>query len=164
MLEIDFTPFFDCEIILNSITLTISEAVVEDLTGQAGLSLPLSCVSHDHITFIYRIAPVDTDVASQSLVRDLNIAISATALVDAHTKPCLRMTWTAVVDFTVPVNPGYRPTMQPIHARTDQASYPLGVRALHHLQHRLLRDLMLYLLSKHQRHRQKQQYRNSELQ
>ncbi|KAI0445984.1 TRAPP trafficking subunit Trs65-domain-containing protein [Xylaria telfairii] len=126
MLEIDFTPFFDCEIILNSITLAIPEAVVEDLTGQASLSLPLSCVSHDHITFIYRIIPVDTDVASQSLMRDLNIEISATALVDAHTKPCLRMTWTAVVDFTVPVNPGYGPTMQPIQRAHRPSQLSIG--------------------------------------
>ncbi|KAI0458647.1 TRAPP trafficking subunit Trs65-domain-containing protein [Xylaria acuta] len=126
MLEVDFTPFFDCEIILNSITLAIPEAAVENLTGQAGLSLPLSCVSHDHITFIYRIVPADTDVVSQSLVRDLDIAISATALVNPHTKPCLRMAWTAVVDFTVPVNPGYGPTMQPIQRAHRPSQLSIG--------------------------------------
>ncbi|KAI8950966.1 TRAPP trafficking subunit Trs65-domain-containing protein [Xylaria longipes] len=126
MLEVDFTPFFDCEIILNSITLAIPEAVVEDLTGQSGVSLPLSCVSHDHITFIYRIVPADTDVVSQDLVRDLDIAISATALVNPDTKPCLRMTWTAVVDFTVPVNPGYGPTMQPIQRAHRPSQLSIG--------------------------------------
>ncbi|KAI1755144.1 TRAPP trafficking subunit Trs65-domain-containing protein [Xylaria castorea] len=126
MLEVDFTPFFDCEIILNSIALAVPEAVVEDLTGQAGLSLPLSCVSHDHITFIYRIVPANTDVVSQSLVRDLDIAITATAFVSPHTKPCLRMTWTAVVDFTVPVNPGYGPTMQPIQRAHRPSQLSIG--------------------------------------
>ncbi|GAP84919.1 putative TRAPP complex subunit Trs65 family protein [Rosellinia necatrix] len=114
MLEVDFTPFFECEVILDSITLTIPEAIVENLTDQPGLSLPLSCVSHDHITFIYRITPAETDVTPQSLSRDLDIAISAIALVNHHTKPQLRMTWTAAVDFTVPVNPGYGSTMPPI--------------------------------------------------
>ncbi|TRX98273.1 hypothetical protein FHL15_000918 [Xylaria flabelliformis] len=126
MLEVDFTPFFDCEIILNSITLAIPEAIVEDLTGQAGLSLPLSCVSHDHITFIYRIVPVDTDIASQSPMRDLNIAITATALVNPHTKPSLKLAWAAVVDFTVPVNPGYGPTMQPIQRAHRPSQLSIG--------------------------------------
>ncbi|KAI0877351.1 TRAPP trafficking subunit Trs65-domain-containing protein [Hypoxylon argillaceum] len=126
MLEVDFTPFFDCEIILNSITLAITEAMVEDLTNQAGLSLPLSCVSHDHITFIYRIVPVDTDVVSQSLMRDLDISISATALVNPHTKPQLRMAWTAAVDFTVPVNPGYGSTMQPIQRAHRPSQLSIG--------------------------------------
>ncbi|KAI1180665.1 TRAPP trafficking subunit Trs65-domain-containing protein [Nemania sp. FL0916] len=111
MLEVDFTPFFDCEIVLNGISLAIPDAAVEDLTEQAGISLPLSCVSHDHITFVYRIAPTDTDVVSKGLMRDLNIEISATALVDSHTKPQLRMAWTAAVDLTVPVTPGYSSTM-----------------------------------------------------
>ncbi|KAJ2975064.1 hypothetical protein NUW58_g2941 [Xylaria curta] len=126
MLEVDFTPFFDCEIILNSITLAVPEAIVEDLTDQAGLSLPLSCVSHDHITFVYRIVPTETDVVSQSLMRDLNIAISATALVGPYTKPRLRMTWMAAVDFTVPVNPGYGSTMQPIQRAHRPSQLSIG--------------------------------------
>ncbi|KAI0206271.1 TRAPP trafficking subunit Trs65-domain-containing protein [Astrocystis sublimbata] len=126
MLELDFTPFFDCEIILNSIALTIPEAVVEDLTGQAGLSLPLSCVSHDHVSFIYRIVPVDTDIVSQNLVQDLHIAITATAMVNDESKPRLEMAWTAVVDFTVPVNPGYGPTMQPIQRAHRPSQLSIG--------------------------------------
>ncbi|KAI0117725.1 TRAPP trafficking subunit Trs65-domain-containing protein [Nemania sp. FL0031] len=126
MLEVDFTPFFDCEIILNSILLTVPEAVVEDLTDQAGLSLPLSCVSHDHITFIYRIVPAESDVTPQNLMRDLDIAISATALVNPHTKPQLKMAWTAVVDFTVPVNPGYGSTMQPIQRAHRPSQLSIG--------------------------------------
>ncbi|KAI1126088.1 TRAPP trafficking subunit Trs65-domain-containing protein [Nemania abortiva] len=126
MLEVDFTPFSDCEIILNSILLTIPEAVVEDLTDQAGLSLPLSCVSHDHITFIYRIVPADSDVVLQNLMRDLNIEISATILVNPHTKPQLRMAWTAAVDFTIPVNPGYGSTMQPIQRAHRPSQLSIG--------------------------------------
>ncbi|KAI1351444.1 TRAPP trafficking subunit Trs65-domain-containing protein [Xylaria sp. FL0043] len=126
MLEVDFTPFFDCEIILDNITLEIPDATVEDLTAQAGLSLPLSCVSHDHITFIYRIVPRDTDVISQNQMRDLNIAISAIALVSPQTKPRLSLAWTAAVDFTVPVNPGYGSTMQPIQRTHRPSQLSLG--------------------------------------
>ncbi|KAI0543063.1 TRAPP trafficking subunit Trs65-domain-containing protein [Xylaria digitata] len=126
MLEVDFTPFFDCEIILNDITLSIPDATVEDLTAQASLSLPLSCVSHDHVTFIYRIIPIDTDIASHNLMRDLNIAISATALVNPHTKPQLSLAWTTAVDFTVPVNPGYGSIMQPIQRAHRPSQLSIG--------------------------------------
>ncbi|KAI1119637.1 TRAPP trafficking subunit Trs65-domain-containing protein [Nemania sp. NC0429] len=126
MLEVDFTPFFDCEINLDDITLTVPEATVEHLTDQTGLALPLSCVAHDHITFIYRIVPADTDVASRNLMRDLDIAISATALVNPDTKPQLRMAWTAVVDFTVPINPGYDSTMQPIQRAHRPSQLSIG--------------------------------------
>lgn len=126
VLEFDFTPFFECEIVLDNISLSIPEATVEDLTNLAGLSLPLSCVSHDHITFIYRITPVETDVVSQSLMRELNIKISATALMSPDTKPQLRMAWTTAVDFTVPVNPGYGPTMQPIQRAHRPSQLSIG--------------------------------------
>lgn len=126
MLEVDFTPFFDCEIILDNITLTVPDATVEHLTDQAGLSLPLSCVSHDHITFIYRIVPAETDVVARTLMRDLDIAISATALVNSDTKPQLRMAWTAAVDFTVPINPGYDSTMQQIQRAHRPSQLSIG--------------------------------------
>ncbi|TGJ83691.1 hypothetical protein E0Z10_g5057 [Xylaria hypoxylon] len=126
MLEVDFTPFFDCEIILNGIKLSIPDATVEDLTAQADLSLPLSCVSHDHITFIYRIVPFDTDIVSQNLMRDLNIAISATVLVNTHTKPQLSLAWTAAVDFAAPVNPGYGSTIQPIQRAHRPSQLSIG--------------------------------------
>ncbi|KAI0526007.1 TRAPP trafficking subunit Trs65-domain-containing protein [Xylaria bambusicola] len=126
MLEVDFTPFFDCEISLDKITLAIPDATVEDLTAEAGLCLPLSCVSHDHITFIYRINPRASDVASHNLMRDLDITISATALVSPSTKPQLKLVWTAAVDFTVPVNPGYGSTMQPIQRTHRPSQLSLG--------------------------------------
>ncbi|KAI0432620.1 TRAPP trafficking subunit Trs65-domain-containing protein [Xylaria sp. FL1042] len=126
MLEVDFTPFFDCEIILDNITLTVPDATVEDLTARAGLALPLSCVSHDHITFIYRIVPRDSDVISHNQMRDLDITISAIALVSPQTKPRLSLAWTAAVDFTVPVNPGYGSTMQPIQRTHRPSQLSLG--------------------------------------
>ncbi|KAI1817786.1 TRAPP trafficking subunit Trs65-domain-containing protein [Poronia punctata] len=127
MLEIDFTPFFECEIILDEISLAMDGATVEDLTKYAGVSPPLSCVAHDHVTFLYRIAPIDdADAGSQSSVRDLDIAILARALVDSHTTPLLKMAWTAAVDFTVPVNPGYGSTTQPIQRAHRPSQLSIG--------------------------------------
>lgn len=115
MLEIDFTPYFDCEISLTSIKMSVPDSVVEDLTSQADMALPMSCVAHDHITFLYSITPEQPDVLSRNPIRELHISISATALEQPGVcTPKLTMAWATTVDFTLPVNPGYGSAMQPI--------------------------------------------------
>ncbi|KAI1077098.1 TRAPP trafficking subunit Trs65-domain-containing protein [Whalleya microplaca] len=127
MLEVDFTPFFDCEIFLDSISLTVADGVVEDLTTQSGMALPLSCVAHDHITFLYRVSPAEAGAITKNPLRQLDIAISATALVQPGIcKPRLSMAWTATVDFTVPVNPGFGSTMQPIQRAHRPSQLSIG--------------------------------------
>ncbi|KAI0126009.1 TRAPP trafficking subunit Trs65-domain-containing protein, partial [Xylariales sp. AK1849] len=115
MLEVDFTPFFECEIALTAITMSVSDGVVEDLTSQPAMALPMSCVAHDHVTFLYRITPEEPDVLARNSTSDLNITISATALDQPGIcTPKLTMAWTTTVDFTLPVNPGFGAAMQPI--------------------------------------------------
>jgi hypothetical protein len=115
MLEIDFTPYFDCEIILTAIKMSVPDSLVEDLTSQAAMALPMSCVAHDHITFLYSITPEEPELLSRNPIRELHIAISATALEQPGVcTPKLVMAWTTTVDFTLPVNPGYGSAMQPI--------------------------------------------------
>lgn len=120
MLEVDFTPFFECEVLLDGIELAVRGGgrggVVDDLTRlQTGLALPLSCVAHDHVTFLYRIAPAEEDTISKYPTRELDIAISATALAEPGVcEPRLSMAWVATVDFTLPLNPGYGSALQPI--------------------------------------------------
>ncbi|KAI1840607.1 hypothetical protein JX266_013211 [Neoarthrinium moseri] len=115
MLEVDFTPFFECEIALTSIDLSVIEGNVEDLTNQPGMALPMSCVAHDHITFLYRITPEDADTISRNPTRDLSIKIEMTALEQPKVcTPKMTMAWTTTVDFTLPVNPGFGSAMQPI--------------------------------------------------
>ncbi|KAI1416981.1 TRAPP trafficking subunit Trs65-domain-containing protein [Hypoxylon sp. FL1857] len=127
MLEVDFTPFFDCEIILDKISISVAGGVVEDLTSQSGMPLPVSCVAHDHVTFLYRMSPAEADMALKNPIRDLNIAISAAALVRPGVcEPRLSMAWTATVDFTVPVNPGYGSTMQPIQRMHRPSQLSIG--------------------------------------
>lgn len=107
LLEIDFTPYFDCEIAVDSVNLTLSEGQIEDLNDTTGLGLPLQCVAHDHIILMYRLAPKESDIPSRTPNRELSIAIECTALVNASCKPKLRMAWSTVLDFTLPVNPGF---------------------------------------------------------
>ncbi|KAF7547889.1 hypothetical protein G7046_g8868 [Stylonectria norvegica] len=135
LLEIDFTSHIDCEVSLDKIELSIPDSTIEGLNEEAGMKLPLSCVSHDHITFLYRIAPHELDVNPKNPTRDLEITISATAqVVPGVCTPPLNMSWTANLDFTTPVNPGFGPTtgagIQRAHrpsqlSITGQAVHPL---------------------------------------
>lgn len=110
LLEIDFTSHFDCEVILEKIALSIPDSNIESLNDEAGMELPLSCVSHDHITFIYHITPREMDVTPKNPTRDLEISIMATAQVVPNVcTPKLSMKWTTNLDFTTPVNPGFGP-------------------------------------------------------
>ncbi|KAF4960713.1 hypothetical protein FSARC_10392 [Fusarium sarcochroum] len=110
LLEVDFTSHFECEVSLDSIDLSILDATIENLNDDAGMQLPLSCVSHDHITFLYQIAPRQHDVTVKNPMRDLDIKISATAqIIPGRCTPSMAMSWTTQLDFTLPVNPGYGP-------------------------------------------------------
>ncbi|KAL8414120.1 hypothetical protein RB594_005371 [Gaeumannomyces avenae] len=144
MLEMDFTPYFDCEVVLTKIKLGLQSGVVTDLNSDAGLSLPLSCVAHDHVTFLYGLAPPEHEHLLEGVsggwsgnsrnapgappaARDLDISIEAKALVRPGVcTPRLTMAWTTQLDFTPPVNPGFgasalTPPMQRSH-RPSQLS------------------------------------------
>ncbi len=108
LIEVDFTPFFDCEVLLSKIHLSLPSGVITDLNHAHGLSLPLSCVAHDHVTFMYRLAPREQDDEADHPTQDLDIAIDITALVQPGVcTPKLAMSWTMALDFTLPVNPGF---------------------------------------------------------
>ncbi|KAF5673369.1 hypothetical protein FDENT_10340 [Fusarium denticulatum] len=108
LLEVDFTSHFECEVSLDQIELSILDATVENLNNDAAMQLPLTCVSHDHITFLYRIAPRQHDVTVKNPMRELDIKISATAqVIPGRCTPSMNMSWSTQLDFTLPVNPGY---------------------------------------------------------
>ncbi|KAL7818188.1 TRAPP trafficking subunit Trs65 domain-containing protein [Trichoderma aethiopicum] len=110
LLEIDFTSHFNCEALLTSIKLTTPNGTVENLNDDAGLALPLSCVSHDHVTLLYHIRPQQAEAAPHP--RDtsgtLEIAIAASVhVVPGVCTPSLTMGWTTGLDFSLPVNPSF---------------------------------------------------------
>ena len=110
VLEIDFTPYFDCEVKLDDIKLSVPDSSIQCLTNDEAMQLPLSCVAHDHLVFLYHIAPLELDVSGKSSTRELDISISATAhILPEVCTPSLAIGWTTAVDFTTPVNPGFGP-------------------------------------------------------
>ncbi|KAH7328782.1 TRAPP trafficking subunit Trs65-domain-containing protein [Stachybotrys elegans] len=110
LLEVDFTPHVECEVLLDKIDLSVQDATIHNLNDGAALKLPLSCVSHDHITFLYHITPHVLDVTAKNPIRDLDISISGLVqIVPGLCTPRLSMSWTTPLDFTTPVNPGFGP-------------------------------------------------------
>ncbi|KAK0703768.1 TRAPP trafficking subunit Trs65-domain-containing protein [Lasiosphaeria miniovina] len=135
MLEVDFTPFFECEVSLDKISLAVTDGSVENLNSEEEVGLPLNCVAHDHLTFLYRLAPRELDIAAKNLSRDLVITIDITVLVrspddDHESDPCtprLSMTWTTNLDFTLPLNPGFgQPLTQPIQRAHRPSQLSIG--------------------------------------
>ncbi|CAK7565134.1 MAG: hypothetical protein SEPTF4163_003043 [Sporothrix epigloea] len=131
MLEIDFTPYFECEAVLSSIDLALPSGEVTDLNIADGLALPLYSVAHDHFTFLYRLAPREFDAGQPTTqhthhqhhsqqgqqggayVRDLEITIEAKILVKPGIcTPTLKMNWITSLDFTAPINPGFGQALQ----------------------------------------------------
>lgn len=139
LLEVDFTPYFECEVLLDKMSLSVTGGTVEDLNDQPGMRLPISCVAHDHLTFLYKLAPSKLDLigTKNPPTRELDITIEVVILVrpdqDGEPNPCtprLSMTWPSTLDFTRPVNPGFgQPMTQPIQRshRPSQLSISGGV-------------------------------------
>ena len=126
MLEIDFTTHFFCAITLEKVDATIRGGNVEDLNSPAGLSVPTKCVAYDHITLLYRLTPTNVDDMAKNPSRDLNITIEATLYLSDKCQPKLSLSWVTGLDFTVPVNPGFGPAMQPIQRSNRPSALSIG--------------------------------------
>lgn len=114
ILEVDFTSYFESEFLLNKIELSVPGGEVQCLNGDALMQPPLSCVAHDHITFLYHVIPRQYDLNHSNHTRELKISIVATAqLIPDVCTPQLTMNWSTPIDFTLPVNPGFGATPGP---------------------------------------------------
>lgn len=125
-LDVDITPFANCEIILTKVQLDITGGDVVDMNNVPGMILPISCRPQDDITFLYRVEPDELDITNKSLVRALDISIQASANVSSVCQPQISMKWTTSLDFTLPVNPGFGNPTQPIQRPHRPAQLSIG--------------------------------------
>ncbi|KAH8663065.1 TRAPP trafficking subunit Trs65-domain-containing protein [Tricladium varicosporioides] len=125
-LDIDITPFANCKITLDKVSLTIAGGSVEDLNIISGMSLPMVCLPQDDITFLYRLLPDEMDATNKSQIRILEISVSGTASLSAVCRPQISMHWSTSLDFTPPVNPGYGHPTQPIQRPHRPAQLSIG--------------------------------------
>lgn len=106
-LDIDITPYANCEMLVWKVELNLKGGNVDDLNSASGMKLPIKSLPQDDLTFLYRITPDNPDVPNKSLVRSLDISVAATANVSPVCTPQISMSWTTAVDFTPPVNAGF---------------------------------------------------------
>jgi len=125
-LDIDITPYANCEITLSKVELSIVGGTVEDLNAVSGMILPILSLPQDDITFLYRLSPDDLDATNKSQVRSLEISIIATANISESCRPQLAMHWTTSLDFTLPVNPGFGQATPPIQRPHRPAQLSIG--------------------------------------
>ncbi|CZT50302.1 uncharacterized protein RSE6_11259 [Rhynchosporium secalis] len=124
--DVDVTPFANCEVILTKVDLKITGGNVEDLNAVSGMTLPINSLPQDDITFLYRLYPDDLDATNRSQIRSLEISIQATANLSDVCKPIIFMHWTTTLDFTPPVNPGFGNPTQPIVRPHRPAQLSIG--------------------------------------
>jgi hypothetical protein len=125
-LDIDITPFANCEITLSEVNLDMTGGSVENMNSIPGLALPITCLPQDDITFLYRVLPDDLDVTNKSQVRTLSISITATANLTSACAPKISMHWTTTLDFTPPVNNSFGHPTQPIQRPHRPAQLSIG--------------------------------------
>ncbi|CAL3964133.1 hypothetical protein PZA11_001564 [Diplocarpon coronariae] len=124
--DVDITPFANCEVTIQRVELKINGGDVEDLNAISGMALPLKSLPQDDITFLYRLCPDDLDVMNKSQVRNLEVSVQAKAHVSSLCQPDISMHWTTSLDFTPPVNPGFGNPTQPIQRPHRPAQLSIG--------------------------------------
>ncbi|KAH7403481.1 TRAPP trafficking subunit Trs65-domain-containing protein [Cadophora sp. MPI-SDFR-AT-0126] len=124
--DVDITPFANCEVTLEKVDLNIVGGNVDDLNAVSGMALPMTSLPQDDITFLYRLCPDDLDATNRSQVRSLEISIQATARLSSVCQPNIKMQWTTSLDFTPPVNPGFGNPTQPIQRPHRPAQLSIG--------------------------------------
>lgn len=125
-LDIDITPFVNCDITLTDIQMKVHGGQVQDLNETLGLTLPVTCRPQDDISFLYRILPDDIDATNMSQIRAIDISITATANVTTVCKPQILMQWSTSLDFTPPINNGFGQPTKPIQRPHRPSALSIG--------------------------------------
>ncbi|ESZ92214.1 hypothetical protein SBOR_7401 [Sclerotinia borealis F-4128] len=125
-LDVDITPFVNCDIILTDLHIKVHGGEVQGLNQIPGLILPINCRPQDDISFLYRILPDDIDATNKSQIRAIDISITATANVNAVCKPQIIMQWSTSLDFTPPINNGFGQPTKPIQRAHRPSALSIG--------------------------------------
>lgn len=98
---------------------------MEDLNKTKGMALPITCLSRDNVTFLYKIRPDDLDTTNNN-VKAVQISVAAKVTVSETCQPQISVRWQTSVDFTQPVNPGFGQPSQPIQRDHRPAQISVG--------------------------------------
>lgn len=103
--EVDITPFADPKITISAVKLHLKDGRVEDLSAKSGLTLPVTSLPLESLSFTYLLSPNESD--KKTSVRDLEISIIALVNLSDDCQPLIEMHWITSLSFTPPVNPGF---------------------------------------------------------
>jgi hypothetical protein len=125
--DLDITPFANCQIVLRKVELRMNGGSVEDLNAISGMVLPITCLPQDDITFLYRLIPDELDTTDKLQIRTLEISITATAMLSTDCQSQISMNWTTTLPpVTPPVNPGFGHPTQPIQRANRPAQLSIS--------------------------------------
>ena len=123
-LEFELTPHAEHEVILEEVALLLDNGAVDSLLDSGEAGLPLPCRVGDKITLLYRLRPnVNIDHLHQqpATVSDLEVFISAKALVSDDCQALISMKWRTMVDHKWATSPGFTTSNQRLE-RTQSPS------------------------------------------
>lgn len=127
-LDLEVTPYPNCEVIFDKADLTLSDGNIEELSGLPSLCLPIKCQPRDDVTLLYRLTPEYSPEANPSttaIVNILDISLSAIVQLSNDCKPHLSMQWRTNVDFSMPLNPIFGGPSQAMQRNNRPASLPM---------------------------------------
>ena len=107
-LEFEVTPFAECDVELEELTLRLEDGEVTPLVYPDQGRLPLTCRFGDWITFVYRLGPQDALIQAPrrySNFRRLEVTLNLRAILSSDCRAPIRMKWTTTVDLTAAVHP-----------------------------------------------------------
>ncbi|KMU81439.1 hypothetical protein CISG_09152 [Coccidioides immitis RMSCC 3703] len=128
-LDFEMTPFAKLETSLESIDLSLSSGIVENMGASAGLDLPILCRSRDDLTFVFKLTPNQTECynASTTAIHSvLDIHIRAVVLISENCQPKISMRWKASIDFSLPLNPIFGGPSQVLQRNCRPASLSMA--------------------------------------
>ena len=107
-LEFEVTPFAECDVELEELTLRLEDGEVTPLVYPDPGLLPLTCRFGDWVTFVYRLAPQDALIQAPrrySNFRSLEVFLNLRAVVSSNCRAPIRMKRMTSVDLTAAVHP-----------------------------------------------------------
>lgn len=128
-LDFEVTPYVTSSVILEKVSLDLSDGQVLPLMEAVGLQTPVTCRPRDDITFLYKLIPninPETDNQTTVIVGTLDISMTARISISPLCNPSITMSWRTNVDFSTPLNPTYGAPSHFLQRNNRPASLPIG--------------------------------------
>lgn len=124
-LDLEVTPFLNCEVVFDKAEINLSDGQVENMSGAPELQPPITLRPRDDVTLMYKLIPEygpEAYFSTTALVSVLDISLEGTIKLTEECQPRIFMQWRTNVDFSVPLNPTYGGPSQVMQRNNRPAS------------------------------------------